>query len=36
MGEAKRRGTKEQRVAALLDENGVARMTAERYNAYVA
>lgn len=36
MGEARRRGTKEQRVVALLDESGVVQMTAERYNAFVA
>lgn len=36
MGEAKRRGTKAQRIAARLDESGVVPMTAERYNAYVA
>ncbi|WP_414912006.1 hypothetical protein [Pseudomonas sp. IT-P44] len=36
MGEAKRRGTKAQRVAALLDESGVVQMTAERYNAFIA
>lgn len=36
MGEAKRRGTKIQRVAALLDDSSVVQMTAERYNAYIA
>ena len=36
MGEAKRRGTKEQRVASLLADNGVAPLTPERYNAFVA
>lgn len=36
MGEAKRRGTKAQRIVALLDESGVVQMTAERYNAYIA
>lgn len=36
MGEAKRRGTKTQRVAALLDDSGAVPMTAERYNAYIA
>lgn len=36
MGQAKRRGTKEQRVAALLAANGVVQMTKERYNAFVA
>ena len=36
MGEAKRRGTKAQRIAALLDESGVVQMTAERYNAFIA
>lgn len=36
MGEAKRRGTREQRVAALLDDSGVRVMTPERYNAFVA
>lgn len=36
MGEAKRRGTKEQRVAALLAESSVVPLTPERYNAYVA
>ena len=36
MGEARRRGTKKQRVVALLDESGVVQMTAERYNAFVA
>lgn len=36
MGEARRRGTKEQRVADLLAAHGVVTMTRERYNAYVA
>lgn len=36
MGEAKRRGTKEQRLAALLDDSGVVLLTPERYNAFVA
>lgn len=36
MGEARRRGTKAQRVVALLDESGVVQITAERYNAFVA
>lgn len=36
MGEAKRRGTREQRVAALLTDSGVVTMTPERYNAFVA
>lgn len=36
MGEAKRRGTREQRVAALLDDSGVVPLTPERYNAFVA
>ncbi|MDR6213229.1 hypothetical protein [Paracidovorax wautersii] len=36
MGEAKRRGAKAQRVADLLTANGVAAMTPERYNAFVA
>lgn len=36
MGQAKRRGTREQRVAALLAESGLVAMTAERYNAFVA
>lgn len=36
MGQAKRRGTKEQRVAGLLAESGVIPMTAERYDAFVA
>lgn len=36
MGEAKSRGTREQRVARLLDDYGVVPMTAERYNAFVA
>lgn len=36
MGEARRRGTKAQRVAALLDESGVVAMTTERYNAFIA
>lgn len=36
MGEAKRRGTKTQRVAALLEDSGAVQMTAERYNAYIA
>ncbi|MFA6062312.1 MAG: hypothetical protein WC736_06835 [Gallionella sp.] len=36
MGEAKRRGTKAERVVALLDESGVVQITAERYNAFVA
>lgn len=36
MGEAKRRGTKAQRIVTLLDESGVVQMTAERYNAYTA
>lgn len=36
MGEAKRRGTKAERIAALLEESGVVQMTAERYNAFVA
>ncbi|MBX8621749.1 hypothetical protein K4754_06875 [Pseudomonas glycinae] len=36
MGEAKRRGTKAQRVAALLDASGVRQMTAERYNAFIS
>lgn len=36
MGEARRKGTKEQRVVALLDQSGVVQMTAERYNAFVA
>lgn len=36
MGEARRRGTKAQRIAALLDESGVVAMTAERYNAFIA
>ena len=36
MGEAKRRGTRDQRVAALLGESGVVSLTPERYNAFVA
>lgn len=36
MGEAKRRGTKAQRIAALLDESGVVQITNERYNAFIA
>jgi hypothetical protein len=36
MGEAKRRGTREQRVAALHTASGVLVMTPERYNAFVA
>lgn len=36
MGEARRRGTKVQRVAALLDESGVVQITTERYHAFVA
>lgn len=36
MGQAKRRGTKAQRVLALLAESGVVQMTSERYNAFVA
>lgn len=36
MGEAKRRGTRDQRIAALLSESGVLVMTPERYNAFVA
>lgn len=36
MGEAKRKGTKAQRVAALLDEGGVVQISVERYNAYIA
>lgn len=36
MGEAKRRGTREQRVASLLEESGVVQMTPERYNAFIA
>nr|WP_315207101.1 hypothetical protein [uncultured Albidiferax sp.] len=36
MGEAKRRGTFEQRLKALWDEFGVRPMTTERYNAFVA
>ena len=35
MGEAKRRGTREERVAALLDDSGVS-LTPQRYNAFVA
>ena len=36
MGEAKRRGSKEQRVSELLAASGVVEMTPERYNAFVA
>ncbi|RML53153.1 hypothetical protein ALQ93_02546 [Pseudomonas syringae pv. pisi] len=36
MGQAKRRGTKAQRIATLLDESGVVQLTAERYNAFIA
>lgn len=36
MGAAKRRGTKEQRIADLLAASGVVAMTPERYNAFVA
>lgn len=36
MGEAKRRGTKMERVAGLFDESGVVPITSERYNAYIA
>ncbi|SDT32291.1 hypothetical protein SAMN05216598_5035 [Pseudomonas asplenii] len=36
MGEAKRRGTKAQRIAALLDESGVVQLSPERYNAFIA
>jgi hypothetical protein len=36
MGQAKRKGTKAQRVVALLDESGLVHMTVERYNAYIA
>lgn len=36
MGEAKRRGTKEQIVSDLLAASGVLSMTSERYNAFVA
>lgn len=36
MGEAKRRGTRDQRVVALLDDSGVMLLTPERYNAFVA
>lgn len=36
MGEARRRGTKAERVAALLNESGVVLLTEERYNAFVA
>ncbi|MBD8707322.1 glycosaminoglycan attachment protein [Pseudomonas sp. CFBP 13711] len=36
MGEAKRRGTKAQRIAALFDESGVVKLTPERYNAFIA
>jgi hypothetical protein len=36
MGEAKRRGTREQRLAALLDDSGIVSLTPERYNAFVA
>jgi hypothetical protein len=36
MGEAKRRGARDQRVAALLNDSGVVLLTPERYNAFVA
>lgn len=36
MGEAKRRGSREERIAELLTASGVIRMTPERYNAFVA
>lgn len=36
MGEAKRRGNKEQRISELFRTYGVKQMTAERYNAFVA
>ncbi len=36
MGEAKRRGSKEQRVSELRAASGVVEMTPERYNAFVA
>jgi hypothetical protein len=36
MGEARRRGTREERVAALLDNSGVLTLTPERYNAFVS
>ena len=36
MGESRRRGTKAERVVALLEESGVVPITAERYNAFVA
>lgn len=36
MGDARRRGTKEQRVEALFAQHGVVPITPERYNAFVA
>ncbi len=36
MGEAKRRGTRDERVAEIWTTHGVAPISAERYNAYVA
>ena len=36
MGEAKRRGSREQRVANLLADSGAVHLTPERYNAFVA
>lgn len=36
MGEARRRGTKAERIVALLNESGVVQLTDERYNAFVA
>lgn len=36
MGEAKRRGSREERVADLMEFSGVVSMTRERYNAFVA
>lgn len=36
MGQARLRGTKEQRVAALLAASGVKQLTPERYNAFIA
>jgi hypothetical protein len=36
MGEAKNRGTRDQRIDALLKASGLVAMTPERYNAFVA
>lgn len=36
MGEAKRRGSREQRIEGLLRTYGIKKMTKERYNAFVA